>query len=605
MNFISEKELIKKREENADEEGNSEQTADYRPLYERLKEVRDKKQLEWEEEHTLKNQFSITRGIDEGDADFFEQIDRAKEEQEARKRKEEMELVKMAKQQSSIISLEQQPSLLERPQKPSTINKNSAKKQANLLSSLIRKRSHSRTSVEDGTSNDKAKKSSFISASDDSSQGSASTTASFEEPKKKEEDSKSSLTPKGLISSVLDYSDTSGEENELERNNESINIKQMTDLTKLINNKNSTENTKDLNLPSSSLVASHYNAIPEIGIKKRNDSCILHLRNMNNWMKSMLIVDFIQATFPTDTIDRLKTQKEGNFQQIRVLDLACGKGGDLRKWRVGAIDEIVMTDIADISLQDCRDRFYRMRDRRTKCLPFRAHFIQADLTQVNLSNILPNEAPKQFEVASCQFALHYAFRSEECARQMLENCTKMLQPGGYFIGTITNASAIMQYLRKSSGHFSNRVCSVTLGNNLSLDEKSPLPLFGAEIRFRLEGVVDCPEYLCYFPLLQRMLEEMGFQLIFEFDFPDAIDYYLKERGNEAIDLMQKMDALETLDKNKFSEIDEDEFGPAILKLKNENTERIGTISKSEWEVITMYKAFAFQKRISSEALDNE
>lgn len=71
-----------------------------------------------------------------------------------------------------------------------------------------------------------------------------------------------------------------------------------------------------------------------------------------------------------------------------------------------------------------------------------------------------------------------------------------------------------------------------------------------------------------------MLEEMGFQLIFEFDFPDAIDYYLKERGNEAIDLMQKMDALETLDKNKFSELDEDEFGPAIVNLKNENTERI-------------------------------
>jgi mRNA (guanine-N7-)-methyltransferase len=37
------------------------------------------------------------------------------------------------------------------------------------------------------------------------------------------------------------------------------------------------------------LVASHYNAIPEVGIQQRNNSPILHLRNMNNWMKSMLI----------------------------------------------------------------------------------------------------------------------------------------------------------------------------------------------------------------------------------------------------------------------------------------------------------------------------
>uniref|UniRef100_A0A914MQ19 mRNA cap guanine-N(7) methyltransferase n=1 Tax=Meloidogyne incognita TaxID=6306 RepID=A0A914MQ19_MELIC len=360
----------------------------------------------------------------------------------------------------------------------------------------------------------------------------------------------------------------------------------MIDSNELIN---TSKNTKidDVSVPSSSLVASHYNAIPEIGIQKRNNSSILHLRNLNNWMKSMLIAD---------TLDRLKSQSEKfGWRQIRVLDLACGKGGDLRKWRVGGIDEIVMTDIAEVSLQDCRDRFNRMRDRKTRRLPFNAHFVQADLIEVDLPDCLPKEAPKQFEIASCQFALHYAFRSEQSARKMIENCTKMIQVGGYFIGTITNASAIVQYLRKSNGNFSNRVCSVSLGNNFSLDEESPIPLFGAEIRFRLEGVVDCPEYLCYFPLLQKILEEMGFQLIYEYDFPDAINNYLKERGNEAIDLMQRMDALEILDKNKFSEADEEEFGPAITKLKSGNGERVGTISKSEWEVITMYKVFAFQK----------
>uniref|UniRef100_A0A915NNR2 mRNA cap 0 methyltransferase domain-containing protein n=1 Tax=Meloidogyne floridensis TaxID=298350 RepID=A0A915NNR2_9BILA len=57
----------------------------------------------------------------------------------------------------------------------------------------------------------------------------------------------------------------------------------------LFNNTAENLKTEDISLPSSSLVASHYNAIPEIGIQKRNNSSILHLRNLNNWMKSMLI----------------------------------------------------------------------------------------------------------------------------------------------------------------------------------------------------------------------------------------------------------------------------------------------------------------------------
>jgi mRNA (guanine-N7-)-methyltransferase len=61
-------------------------------------------------------------------------------------------------------------------------------------------------------------------------------------------------------------------------------------------------------------VADHYNARPDSGVAQRGRSPILHLRSFNNWVKSVLIREFLSAP------------------KLKVLDLACGKGGDLLKW---------------------------------------------------------------------------------------------------------------------------------------------------------------------------------------------------------------------------------------------------------------------------------
>lgn len=79
-------------------------------------------------------------------------------------------------------------------------------------------------------------------------------------------------------------------------------------------------------------------------------------------------------------------------------------------------------------------------------------------------------------------------------------------------------------MRQANGTYTNQVCSISTvptnptsndgepSNNLSTDTgeteqttllSNPPPLFGAQIQFNLEGVVNCPEYLCYFPLLKR------------------------------------------------------------------------------------------------------
>lgn len=93
-------------------------------------------------------------------------------------------------------------------------------------------------------------------------------------------------------------------------------------------------------------VAKHYNNVPNAGIRARMDSKILYLRNFNNWMKSMLICKLFRlfiSPIKQLSAEFLERLKDEGCQKIRVLDLCCGKGGDLLKWRLGGISEILMT----------------------------------------------------------------------------------------------------------------------------------------------------------------------------------------------------------------------------------------------------------------------
>jgi mRNA (guanine-N7-)-methyltransferase len=52
---------------------------------------------------------------------------------------------------------------------------------------------------------------------------------------------------------------------------------------------------------------------------------------------------------------------------------------------------------------------------------------------------------------------------------------------------------------------SNNVFKITLDPSIDLSKTSneSIPLFGAKYHFSLDELVDCPEYLVYFPLLEQ------------------------------------------------------------------------------------------------------
>ena len=64
-----------------------------------------------------------------------------------------------------------------------------------------------------------------------------------------------------------------------------------------------------------------------------------------------------------------------------MLDLGCGKGGDLLKWQRGNIHHVICADIAETSVIQCEKRFNDLRRRGSKQL-FTVEFITADCSKV-------------------------------------------------------------------------------------------------------------------------------------------------------------------------------------------------------------------------------
>ncbi|XP_021085478.1 mRNA cap guanine-N7 methyltransferase isoform X2 [Mesocricetus auratus] len=238
----------------------------------------------------------------------------------------------------------------------------------------------------------------------------------------------------------------------------------------------------------SSAVAAHYNELQEVGLEKRSQSRIFYLRNFNNWIKSILIGEFLE-----------KVRQRKN-RDITALDLGCGKGGDLLKWRKGRISRLVCADIADVSMKQCQQRYEDMRCRRDNEYIFNAEFITADCSKELLVEKF-RDPQMCFDICSCQFACHYSFETLEQADMMLRNACGRLNPGGYFIGTTPNSFELIRRLETSETEsFGNEIYTV------KFQKKGSYPLFGCKYDFNLEGVVDVPEFLVYFPLLTETRE---------------------------------------------------------------------------------------------------
>uniref|UniRef100_A0A803MH19 mRNA (guanine-N(7))-methyltransferase n=1 Tax=Chenopodium quinoa TaxID=63459 RepID=A0A803MH19_CHEQI len=290
-------------------------------------------------------------------------------------------------------------------------------------------------------------------------------------------------------------------------------------------------------------VADHYSSRTNQTLEEREASPIIHLKKLNNWIKSVLIQLYARP---------------GNA----VLDLACGKGGDLIKWDKAKIGYYVGIDIAEGSIEDCRTRYNGDADKnsRRKKFKFPARLLCGDCFEVQLDRVLAEDGP--FDLCSCQFALHYSWSTEARARRALANITALLRPGGILIGTMPDANVIVKKFREEIYRFQGFITT-----NIYFLAFLRIVSYGIP-NIPLQDAVDCPEWVVPFPVFKSLAEEYDFELVFAKNNHQFVEEYLKKP--EFVELMRRLGALGDSHDNS-------------------------TLSPDEWEVAYLYLAFVLKK----------
>ncbi|GIL74979.1 hypothetical protein Vretifemale_4828, partial [Volvox reticuliferus] len=240
-------------------------------------------------------------------------------------------------------------------------------------------------------------------------------------------------------------------------------------------------------------------------LQQRSEGPARELKDFHNHVKRQLIMRFA-------------------YKQDRVLDLCCGRGGDLQKWRDAQIGYVRGLDISEREVEEAQRRYSELQlKRRGPGANIVCEFAAVDWLGHQLFED-EKAGPASYGVVTCMFALHYFFASEASLKTFLHNVSANLRHGGYFIATFTSGPRVIRLLE---GRPEFRSPMLRLARRWK-DPKRP-PAFGAgyicDIADTVTASVDGTsegslEYLVDLPTLQRVAAGVG--LIPVLDYMDPI-----------------------------------------------------------------------------------
>jgi mRNA (guanine-N7-)-methyltransferase len=390
-------------------------------------------------------------------------------------------------------------------------------------------------------------------------------------------------------------------------------------------------------------VKQHYNAVPERGRDwRKTDSRIKGLRSFNNWVKSTIIQKFSPSEDYTPGAQERGAERGGMVfaegpsatKGLLVLDIGCGKGGDLGKWQQAPqnVDLYVGLDPADISIDQAKERYRQMSSRggggrggrggrggynsRPPPRLFHGEFYTQDCFGESIDKVAlvrdvgfdGSGGPSRFggggfDVVSMMFCMHYAFESEEKARIMLQNVAGALKKGGRLIGCVPNSDVLSENVRKFNEKMAAKAAGAKVENGEKKDEKAddgeveegeaePTAEWGNDIyRVRFpgktpaDGIFRPPFGWKYNYFLHEAVEEVPEYVVpWEAFRAIAEDYNLEMQYHKSFDEVWK------------TEKDDEVLGPLSERMRvRERGRGPLLVSDEEMEAASFYVAFCFYK----------
>ena len=308
----------------------------------------------------------------------------------------------------------------------------------------------------------------------------------------------------------------------------------------------------------------HYDRKKDMDEFDRRGLKTINLRNFHNWIKAVLLNKYTR---------QLKNDTKDYKLKISGLDFGCGKGGDLKKWKECHISNLVGIDISATAVEDARKRWETSRY-------FKAKFINVSGGEDEETFFNQIDSEMYFDIVSSQFVLHYLFEDEHLIRNGLNNITKKLVKGGYFICTIPDANVMVKRVRSKGVKTEDG--SMILGNEYYSVrfESMSFPkdkIYGLKYGFFLndavgskqkenekENITYVSEYVVIFENFIKLARSYGLELVEDKNFHE----FLKENVKNPFyhNLLARMEL------SDFSKME-----------------------KGLWEVSYLYKAVVFKK----------
>lgn len=263
----------------------------------------------------------------------------------------------------------------------------------------------------------------------------------------------------------------------------------------------------------------------------------------HNKVKGMLFHDVAPA-FKLNKGKNGRNSNNRNAMAGNLLDMACGRGGDLHKWKAARYKNVLGLDVDHDGLEEAEKRYRQMDKPKPN-----VNFIWADGTKLIFPNYVAamDKSARDkmqeilvskyaYDVVSCQFAVHYFFRDEVTLRTFFQNVTDNLTVDGHLIGTCMDGEKVYELLKGKSvvegkvGADNNVIWKISKEYKPFKMEPAKAQL-GKAVRVTVGGLGgEYLEYLVSMEYLETIAKEYGLEKVQYMSFADI---YEKSKSDES------------------------------------------------------------------------